>query len=263
MESTAKGVVGRYNQFVLEGAWIDERSTLPPSIVADQGYRLYTSQNKDVYGKAPDLSQELTYPRFRPRYGMLTAATWNEASYSYGGGPNALKAVLLNGKKAFNATHGGKDMTKEEISATFTTTARQAAISGIQVSAASAVQAAANTATLARTSLIPAAGGRAFLSATDRGKAITGVSGEVIRESADSRYDTQAQRSWTGRPDAGLGVSRKVRARPCRVRAPGPPPQPHARTPLTLHAHYCTTTHPPPPPPTACRRRRRGPRSPG
>ena len=263
MESTAKGVVGRYNQFVLEGAWIDERSTLPPSIVADQGYRLYTSQNKDVYGKAPDLSQELTYPRFRPRYGMLTAATWNEASYSYGGGPNALKAVLLNGKKAFNATHGGKDMTKEEISATFTTTARQAAISGIQVSAASAVQAAANTATLARTSLIPAAGGRAFLSATDRGKAITGVSGEVIRESADSRYDTQAQRSWTGRPDAGLGVSRKVRARPCRVRAPGPPPLPHARTPLTLSRTLLHHHSPPPHTHTACRRRRRGPRSPG
>jgi hypothetical protein len=210
MESKAKGVVGRYNQFVLEGAWVDERSTLPPSIVADLGFRLYTTKAQEDFGKAPDLSQELTYPRFRPRYGMLTAATWNEASYSYGGGPEALKAVLLGGRKGFNTTHGGKDMTKAEIAATFTTTARQAAISGIQVSAQSAVQAAAATATLAKTSLMPGAGGKAFLSVTDKGKAIRGVSGEVISQSADARYDTQAQRSWIGRPDAGLGVSARV-----------------------------------------------------
>ena len=211
MESKAKGVVGRYNQFVLEGTWVDERSTLPPSIIADQGFRLYQTKNQADYGRAPDLAQELTYPRFKPRHGMLTAATWNEASYAYGGGPEALRAVLLGGKKGFNATHAGRDMTKAEVAATFTTTARQAAISGIQVSAAAAVAAAAATATLARTSLVPGAGGKGFLAATDRGKAIVGVSGEVIRQSSDARYDTEAQRSWIGRPDAGLGASRRVR----------------------------------------------------
>ena len=211
MESKAKGIVPRYNQFVLEGTWIDDRSTLPPSIVADQGYRLYTTKAQEDYGKAPDLKQEVTYPRFRPRYGMLTAHTWNEASYSYGGGPEALKRVLLGGKKGFQTTCGGREMTKEEVAATFTTTARQAAISGIQVSSSSAEQAAANTAQLAKTSLMPGAGGAAFLNPTDKGKAIRGVSGEIIRESADARYDSQAQRSWIGKPDAGLGVSRRVR----------------------------------------------------
>ena len=211
MESKAKGIVPPYNAFVLEGAWVDERSSLPPSIVADLGYRLYDTKYSSDYNTAPDLKQELTYPRFRPRYGMLTAATWNEASYSYGGGPDALKRVMLSGAKGFNTSHAGRDMTKAEIAATFTTTARQAAISGIQVSSASAVQAAATTATLAKTSLIAGAGGAASLAPHDRGKAIVGVSGEVIRESSDARYDTQAQRSWISRPDAGLLASRRVR----------------------------------------------------
>jgi len=213
----SKGVTNVYNSFVLEGAWAEDRSGLPPAPggIPDLGYRLYNTKYKDDY-KPVDLSQELVFPRYKPRYGMLTKNTWTEASYSYGQGPEALKRLLLGGKKAFHTTCAAKDMTKKEISATFTSTAREAAISGIQVSASSAAEAAKTTATLAKTALMPAAGGAGAVF-MDKGKRVTGVSGEIVRESADARYDTVAQRSWVGRPDAGLNATKRVRGSPFNI----------------------------------------------
>lgn len=211
MPNPPSGVINTYNSYVLEGAWAEDRSGLPPAPggIPDLGYRLYNSEAKDTY-KPVDLSQELTFPRYKPRYGMLTKDTWNEASYSYAQGPEALKRVLLGGKKAFHTTLAGRDMSKEEISATFTSTAREAAISGINVSSQASADAAKAMATLTKTSLMPAAGGAGAVF-MDKGKRITGVSGEIVRESADARYDSQAQRSWIGRPDAGLNASKRVR----------------------------------------------------
>lgn len=211
MPNPPNGVINTYNSFVLEGAWAEDRSGLPPAPggIPDLGYRLYHSEAKDTY-KPVDLSQELTFPRYKPRYGMLTKDTWNEASYSYAQGPEALKRVLLGGKKAFHTTLAGRDMSKEEISATFTSTAREAAISGINVSSQASADAAKAMTTLTKTSLMPAAGGAGAVF-MDKGKRITGVSGEIVRESADARYDSQAQRSWIGRPDAGLNASKRVR----------------------------------------------------
>ena len=106
MTHVPKGIVGTYNAFVLEGPWAEERTGLPPAPggIPDLGYRLYNTKHRDDF-QPVDPSVELTYPRYKPRYGMLTKDTWNEAAYSYGGGPGALQALLLKGKKAFNLTH--------------------------------------------------------------------------------------------------------------------------------------------------------------
>ena len=211
-------VINTYNSFVLEGAWAEERTGLPPAPggVPDLGFRLYETKYTSDF-KPPDPTAELTFPRYKPRYGMLTKDTWNEASYSYGGGPGALQATLLKGKKAFNLTHSGRDMTAAEIAATFTSTAREASISGVQVSATASTVAAKNAATVAKTNLAQAAGGAGSVN-VDRGKHTQGVSGEVIKDSADLRYDSNAQRAWLGRPDAGLANSRKVSARAASLR---------------------------------------------
>ena len=244
MTHVPKGVVGTYSSFCLEGAWAEERSGLPPAPggIPDLGFRLYNTKYKDDF-PAPSTrgsvkTADLTYPRSRTRYGMLTADTWNEASLSYGGGPEALAAVLLKGKKAFNMTHGGRDMSKAEIAATFTSTAREAAISGVQQSATAAAMAAKNAATVARTNFAPAAGGQGavFL---DKGKRITGVTGEVVKESDDLRYDSVAQRSWLGKPDAGLTVTKAG----VRVWAPWRPALHHGLTQPHTHTH--THTHTP------------------
>lgn len=237
MTHVPKGVVGTYNSFVLEGAWAEERSGLPPAPggIPDLGFRLYNTKYADDY-PAPSTRgsvkpADLSYPRSRARYGMLTSETWNEASLSYGGGPEALQKALT-GKKAFNMTHGGRDMTKAEIAATFTSTAREAAISGVQQSATAAAMAAKSAATVARTNFAPAAGGQGAVF-TDKGKRITGVTGEVVKESADLRYDSVAQRSWLGKPDAGLFVTKKGVRRCCWARA----------RPTSTNSRALTQTH--------------------
>jgi hypothetical protein len=249
MTHVPKGVIGTYSSFTLEGAWAEERSGLPPAPggIPDLGFRLYNTKHADDFpapsSRGSVKPADLTYPRSRTRYGMLTSDTWNEASLSYGGGPEALQKALT-GRKAFNMTHGGRDMTKAEIAATFTSTAREAAISGVQMSATASAVAAKNAATVARTNFAPAAGGQGAVF-TDKGKRITGVTGEVVKESADLRYDSVAQRSWLGKPDAGLSVTKAG----VRARAPAPPPSlpsPHrTRTPThaRVRAHAPHLTH--------------------
>ena len=107
---------------------------------------------------------------------MLTAATWNEASYSYGGGLDALRATLSGGRKPFDTTHAGRDMSKAEIAATFTTTARRAAEGGVHVSAGASAQAVKMNEALLKTVHAPAAGGAGSVH-MDRGKMTRGVSG--------------------------------------------------------------------------------------
>lgn len=151
---------------------------------------------------------------------MLSKSTWNEASYSFGGGPGGLLAAARGAgaaRKAFDTTHGGRDMTKAEIAAQFQTTAREAAEGGVFVSSQAMAVAAKTTATLSRSIHAMPAGGAPSVTATDGGKRITGVSGEIVRESADARYDSRAQRAWTGVPDVGLlhGMGKAVSVEFC------------------------------------------------
>lgn len=209
------------NPYTLESNWQEERTGLPPAPggIPDLGYRLYTSAHAADFA-APPPGAELTYPRHRPRFGLLTKDTWNEASYSFGGAPGALRDAARGARK-FDMTHGGRDMTKAEIAAQFQTTARDAAEGGVGVAAGAAAAGAATAAALARSNYALGAGGAPFLVATDKGKKITGVSGEIVRESADARWDSAAQRSWTGKPDLGLSVGTgKVVREGARARAP-------------------------------------------
>ena len=178
----------------------------PAGGIPDLGYRLYTPSHKSDY-KEPPRGVELTYPRTRPRFGMLTKSTWNEASYAFGK-PGALLAAAQGAarQKGFDMTHSGRDMTKGEISAQFTTTARLASEGGVAVSAKAVAAAAKTTAAVARSVYAPPAGGLPSVNPLDGGKKIVGVSGEIVRETTDARYDSMAQRAWTGVPDAGLAV---------------------------------------------------------
>jgi hypothetical protein len=152
---------------------------------------------------------------------MLTKNSWNEASYAFGGGPGALLAAARGAaasRKAFDTTHGGREMTKAEIAAQFQTTARDAAEGGIAISSQAMAVAAQSSAALARSIHAMPAGGVPSVG-LDKGKRITGVSGEIVRESADARYDSRAQRAWTGVPDVGLlhGMGKEVRPRRWRA----------------------------------------------
>lgn len=226
-------------------AQTEERTGLPPAPggIPDLGYRLYTTAYTSDFQPAP-VGVELQFPRHRPRYGMLSKSTWNEASYSFGGGPGGLLAAARGAGaalKAFDTTHGGREMSKAEIAAQFQTTAREAAEGGVFVSSQAMAVAAKTSATLARSIHAMPAGGAPSVTITDGGKRITGVSGEIVRESADARYDSRAQRAWTGVPDVGLlhGMGKAVRvdlkhsracARSARAPALFSPPPTHARS---------------------------------
>jgi hypothetical protein len=186
--------------------------------IPDLGYRLYTPAYTSDF-KAPPLGAELTFPRTRPRFGMLTKATWNEAAYAFGAPGALLTAAQATSRKQFDTTHGGRDMTKAEIAAQFTTTARLASEGGVHVSAQASAAAAKSTAAVVRSVLAPPAGGAPSVNPLDGGKKITGVSGEIVRESHDARYDSMAQRSWTGKPDKGLavGLGKEVSVSSCRA----------------------------------------------
>lgn len=150
---------------------------------------------------------------------MLTKATWNEAAYAFGAPGALLTAAQATSRKQFDTTHGGRDMTKAEIAAQFTTTARLASEGGVHVSAQASAAAAKSTAAVVRSVLAPPAGGAPSVNPLDGGKKITGVSGEIVRESHDARYDSMAQRSWTGKPDKGLavGLGKEVSVSLCRA----------------------------------------------
>ena len=181
--------------------------------IPDLGYRLYTPAHKSDF-TAPPKGAELTFPRTRPRFGMLTKSTWNEASYAFGKPGALLAAAQGASKKGFDMTHSGRDMTKAEIAAQFTTTARLASEGGVAVSAKAMASATKTTAVVMRSVYAPPAGGLPSVNPLDGGKKITGVSGEIVRESTDARYDSMAQRAWTGVPDVGLAVGLGKEVRP-------------------------------------------------
>jgi hypothetical protein len=81
-------------------------------------------------------------------------------------------------------------MTHAEIAATFTTTAREAAASGVGVSAEAASAAAAAQKTLIHTPFAPAAGGVATVR-HDRGKRTIGNSDGIVAGAENS-----AARTW-------------------------------------------------------------------
>lgn len=207
--SGGTAVPARYNSSVLLGNWAEDRTGLPPAPggIPDLGFREYTpNYRRDFRAPTDSERRELTFPRHRVRYGMMTADSWNEAAYSIGAGPEALLRSLRGGHKPFDTTHGGVDMSKQEIAATFHTTARDAMAQGVKVSAEAMSQAAKTNKTVAASSFATAAGGAGSV-VHDRGKKTRGVAGEMLRRSDDARYDTLAQRSWLGHPDAGLLAS--------------------------------------------------------
>lgn len=164
--------------------------------------KVYTASTAEAY-KAPDPTQEYTYPRHRARFGLVCADTLAEAALSYGSG--------LSSKAGFDTTHGGKDMTPTEVASMYHTTQRDSMALATSIRASAAAAAAKDAHHLEHSIFARAAGGAGSVN-HDRGKKTMGIAGEVLRTTDDSRMNTAAQRSWMYGPDPGLSAVANVSA---------------------------------------------------
>lgn len=111
--------------------------------------------------------------------------------------------TLRNTIRPFDLTHGGRDVSPDEIKATFTTTTREAMKEGVGIGVAAAIAEEKGLKTFLRGPHAPPAGGPGSIP-EGRGKRTSGVTGEILNLSDDARVNTLAQRSWMYAPDAAL-----------------------------------------------------------
>jgi hypothetical protein len=182
------------------GNWMEDRSKAPPlkGPFADFGFREFTASHSRDYPEYQP-GGENVFPRHVHRFGLVCMDTIDEAAYSYADGKG--------GRATFDLSRGVLPLSKAAQLELFRTTNKDSMAIASGVRSAAANEAAKELAVLRRSQFAPAAGGKGSVN-IDRGKHTAGIAGEILRDDADARQNTFAQRSWMYGRDAGTYFSK-------------------------------------------------------